>query len=85
MWFLWEINNTATSLTILLNEGDAAYQRALKLAQEILPNGPIGVKMAKNAITKVVLNHILIIFNFQLLRLFKEAKLYYIRGHSDCL
>ena len=33
--------------------GDAAYQRALKLAQEILPNGPIGVKMAKNAITKV--------------------------------
>lgn len=34
--------------------GDAAYQRALKLAQEILPNGPIGVKMAKNAITKGV-------------------------------
>jgi methylglutaconyl-CoA hydratase len=23
--------------------GDAAYQRALKLAEEILPNGPIGV------------------------------------------
>lgn len=23
--------------------GDAAYQRALKLAEEILPNGPVGV------------------------------------------
>jgi len=34
--------------------GDAAYQKALKLAQEILPNGPVGVKMAKNAINKGV-------------------------------
>ena len=32
--------------------GDAAYQRAIKLAQEILPNGPVGVKMAKQAINK---------------------------------
>lgn len=31
---------------------DAAYQRALKLAEEILPNGPIGIKMAKRAINK---------------------------------
>lgn len=31
---------------------DAAYQRALKLAEEILPNGPIGVQMAKRAINK---------------------------------
>lgn len=31
---------------------DAAYQRALKLAEEILPNGPVGVKMAKRAINK---------------------------------
>jgi len=30
--------------------GDAAYQKALQLAQEILPNGPVGIKMAKNAI-----------------------------------
>ena len=32
--------------------GDAAYQRALALAQEIIPNGPVGVKMAKLAISK---------------------------------
>jgi methylglutaconyl-CoA hydratase len=25
------------------DEGDAAYKRALKLAEEILPNGPVGV------------------------------------------
>lgn len=31
---------------------DAAYERALKLAEEILPNGPIGVQMAKHAINK---------------------------------
>ncbi|PIK62761.1 putative methylglutaconyl-CoA hydratase, mitochondrial isoform X2 [Apostichopus japonicus] len=31
---------------------DAAYQRSLGLAREILPNGPIGVKMAKLAINK---------------------------------
>lgn len=31
---------------------DAAYLRALKLAEEILPNGPIGVRMAKRAINK---------------------------------
>merc|ERR1719158_1225227 len=33
-------------------EGDAAYKRALTLAREILPNGPVGVKMAKVAINK---------------------------------
>jgi len=33
-------------------EGDAAYLRSLDLAREILPNGPIGVKMAKLAINK---------------------------------
>ncbi|KAK0095923.1 hypothetical protein PV326_007050 [Microctonus aethiopoides] len=32
--------------------GDAAYQSALDIAREILPNGPIGVRMAKVAITK---------------------------------
>jgi len=32
--------------------GDAAYQRSLSLAQEILPNGPIGVAMAKMAINR---------------------------------
>lgn len=31
---------------------DAAYQRSLELAREILPNGPIGVQMAKQAINK---------------------------------
>lgn len=31
---------------------DAAYLKALQLAEEILPNGPIGVKMAKKAIDK---------------------------------
>jgi hypothetical protein len=34
------------------SNGDAAYVRALELAQEIVPNGPIGVKMAKTAINK---------------------------------
>lgn len=33
-------------------EGDAAYRSALELAEEILPNGPVGVRMAKIAITK---------------------------------
>jgi len=32
--------------------GDAAYLRSLELAKEILPNGPIGVAMAKVAINK---------------------------------
>lgn len=32
--------------------GDAAYLSALDIAREILPNGPIGVRMAKVAITK---------------------------------
>uniref|UniRef100_A0A914X9C5 Uncharacterized protein n=1 Tax=Plectus sambesii TaxID=2011161 RepID=A0A914X9C5_9BILA len=32
--------------------GDAAYGYALKLAQEILPQGPIALKMAKLAIYK---------------------------------
>lgn len=29
---------------------DAAYNRAVEIATEILPNGPIGVRMAKKAI-----------------------------------
>lgn len=33
-------------------DGDAAYQRALTLAEEILPQGPVAVKMAKLAINK---------------------------------
>ncbi|XP_017149707.1 methylglutaconyl-CoA hydratase, mitochondrial [Drosophila miranda] len=33
-------------------KNDAAYQQALKLAEEILPNGPVGVRMAKLAIDK---------------------------------
>ncbi|XP_067626461.1 methylglutaconyl-CoA hydratase, mitochondrial [Eurosta solidaginis] len=31
---------------------DAAYQKALEIAEEILPNGPVGVRMAKLAIDK---------------------------------
>lgn len=31
---------------------DAAFAKALQISQEILPNGPIGVKMAKTAINK---------------------------------
>lgn len=31
---------------------DAAFQKALEIAREILPNGPIGVKMAKKAVNK---------------------------------
>uniref|UniRef100_A0A1I8MGD0 Enoyl-CoA hydratase/isomerase n=1 Tax=Musca domestica TaxID=7370 RepID=A0A1I8MGD0_MUSDO len=31
---------------------DAAYRKALTLAEEILPNGPVGVRMAKLAIDK---------------------------------
>jgi methylglutaconyl-CoA hydratase len=34
------------------DSNDAAYQRALKLACEILPNGPIGVQLAKRSINK---------------------------------
>uniref|UniRef100_A0A8D8CY28 Enoyl-CoA hydratase domain-containing protein 2, mitochondrial n=1 Tax=Culex pipiens TaxID=7175 RepID=A0A8D8CY28_CULPI len=33
-------------------DGDAAYKKALKLAMEIVPNGPVGVRMAKKAIDK---------------------------------
>ncbi|XP_033335209.1 methylglutaconyl-CoA hydratase, mitochondrial [Megalopta genalis] len=32
-------------------DGDAAYQTALSIAREILPNGPIGVKVSKVAIS----------------------------------
>ena len=32
--------------------GDAAYLKAVEIAQEILPNGPIGVRMAKLSISK---------------------------------
>ncbi|XP_014247614.1 methylglutaconyl-CoA hydratase, mitochondrial [Cimex lectularius] len=31
---------------------DAAFEKALSIAREIIPNGPIGVKMAKQAISK---------------------------------
>jgi methylglutaconyl-CoA hydratase len=34
------------------NTNDAAFLRAVKLAEEILPNGPVGVRMAKRAINK---------------------------------
>ncbi|NXQ34268.1 ECHD2 protein, partial [Alaudala cheleensis] len=34
------------------SEGDAAYQRALTLAEEILPQAPFAVKMGKLAINK---------------------------------
>ena len=34
------------------SNGDAAFVQALQLAGEILPNGPVGVKMAKMAINK---------------------------------
>lgn len=34
------------------DDNDAAYQRAVKLAEEILPNGPIAVRMAKAAINR---------------------------------
>lgn len=34
------------------DNNDAAYQRAVQLAEEIIPNGPIGVRMAKTAISK---------------------------------
>jgi len=30
--------------------GDAAFQKSLEVAQQILPNGPVAVKMAKAAI-----------------------------------
>lgn len=34
------------------SEGDAAFQKALEIAREILPNGPLGIKLAKVAINK---------------------------------
>ena len=33
-------------------EGNAAYLRALEIAKEIIPNGPVGVRMAKIAISR---------------------------------
>ncbi|XP_012271672.1 methylglutaconyl-CoA hydratase, mitochondrial [Orussus abietinus] len=33
-------------------EGDAAYQEALMIAREILPNGPVSVRLAKVAVTE---------------------------------
>lgn len=33
-------------------DGEAAYRRAVEVAREILPNGPIGVRMAKQAIDR---------------------------------
>ncbi|XP_075232084.1 methylglutaconyl-CoA hydratase, mitochondrial [Lycorma delicatula] len=33
-------------------DGDAAFQKSLLIAQEIIPNGPLGVQMAKIAINK---------------------------------
>ena len=33
-------------------QGDGAFVKALALAEEILPNGPVGIKMAKTAINK---------------------------------
>ncbi|XP_023325867.1 methylglutaconyl-CoA hydratase, mitochondrial [Eurytemora carolleeae] len=35
-------------------DGNAAYAKALEIAREIIPNGPVGVKMAKMAINKGV-------------------------------
>lgn len=32
------------------SDNDAAYKKSLEIAREILPNGPIGVRMAKAAI-----------------------------------
>lgn len=34
------------------HEGDAAYNKALELAEEILPGGPVALKYAKYAINK---------------------------------
>jgi len=34
------------------DNGDAAYQRALQLAEQILPQGPVALKMAKKCINK---------------------------------
>lgn len=34
------------------SEGNAAFQRALSLAEEIIPNGPVGVRMAKIAVNR---------------------------------
>ncbi|ESO99359.1 hypothetical protein LOTGIDRAFT_186751 [Lottia gigantea] len=34
------------------DNGDAAYHRALELAEEILPNGPIALRMAKLAVNR---------------------------------
>lgn len=35
-----------------IESGDAAYKRSLELAKEILPQGPIAIRMAKQAISK---------------------------------
>jgi len=55
------VNGQEAKLLGLVNEcvnqtidGDAAYRRALELAQEIACNGPIALKMAKLAINKGV-------------------------------
>ena len=33
-------------------QGDAAYEAALELAKEIIPQGPVAVRMAKKAINR---------------------------------
>lgn len=55
------INGTEAARIGLVNHcveqndaGDAAYHKALAIAKEILPNGPVGVRMAKAAINKGV-------------------------------
>ena len=48
--------------------GDAAFEKALEVADQILPNGPVGVKMGKIAVNKgidVSVNKYLIVHYLQ--------------------
>lgn len=47
-WFLGIVNQTVEQN----DNGNAAYLQSLEIAEEILPNGPLGIKMAKKAINK---------------------------------
>ena len=47
------VNYGVVDYAVAQNEtGDAAYHRAMQLAEEILPQGPIALRMAKKAINE---------------------------------
>lgn len=52
------LNGTEAKAVGLVNhvtaEGETAEQKAMKLAEEMLPNGPLALRLAKVAVNKAV-------------------------------